>query len=146
MTDGEFDQLADELHDILDPDLVFIAEKDGKTVGFSITVPDLNQPLLHTYPQPTTPEWLTMVKLVWNWKVRKKVNWVRVLVLGVIPEYRTLGIDALFYYKTAQAAQKKGVKWGEMSWILDNNDLMNRPIIAMGGEVYKTYRFYEKPL
>jgi len=146
MTDGEFDQLAYELHDILDPDLTYIAEKDGKTVGFSITLPDLNEPLLRAYPKPNTPEWWTMAKLVWNWKVLKRVNWVRVLVLGVIPEYRKLGIDALFYYKSAQAALKKGMQMGEMSWILDNNDKMNRPIIAMGGEVYKTYRFYEKPL
>jgi GNAT superfamily N-acetyltransferase len=146
MTDGEFDQLADELHDVLDPDLTYIAEKDGKTVGFSITLPDLNEPLLRAYPKPNTPEWWTMVKLVWNWKILKKVSWVRVLVLGVIPEYRTLGIDALFYFKSAQAALKKGMKMAEMSWILDNNDKMNRPIIAMGGEVYKTYRFYEKAL
>ncbi len=87
-----------------------------------------------------------MVKLVWNWKVLKKVSWVRVLVLGVIPEYRSLGIDALFYFKSAQEALKKGMKMAEMSWILDNNEKMNRPIIAMGGEVYKTYRFYEKDL
>lgn len=146
MTDGEFQQLADELHDILDPDLVYIAEKDGKTVGFSITLPDLNEPLLKANPKPNSPEWWTMLKLVWNWKVLRKVNWVRVLVLGVIPEYRKLGIDALFYYKTALAAQKKGMRMGEMSWILDNNDRMNRPIIAMGGKVYKTYRFYQKAL
>ena len=146
MTDGEFDQLADELHGILDPDLTYIAEKDGKTVGFSITLPDLNEPLLKAYPKPNTPEWWTMVKLVWNWKVLKRVSWVRVLVLGVIPEYRSLGIDALFYFKTAQEAIKKGMKMAEMSWILDNNDKMNRPIIAMGAEVYKTYRFYEKDL
>jgi GNAT superfamily N-acetyltransferase len=146
MTDGEFNQLADELHDILDPELVFLAEKNGKTVGFSITLPDLNQPLRQAYPKPGTPDWWTMAKLAWNWKIRKQVDWVRVLVLGVLPEYRKLGIDALFYYLTARAAQKKGMQMGEMSWILDNNDKMNRPIIAMGGKVYKTYRFYEKVL
>jgi hypothetical protein len=146
MTNPEFDQLAAELKSVIDPDLVFIAEKDGKTVGFSLSLPDLNQPLRLAYPRPETPEWLVMAKLVWHWKVRRKVDWVRVFALGVIPEYRTLGIDALFYYKTARAAVKKGIKMGEMSWILDNNDKMNRPIIAMGAEVYKTYRFYEKNL
>ncbi len=146
MTNPEFDQLADELHTILDPDLVFLAEKDGKTVGFSLTLPDLNEPLRLAYPKPNTPEWWTMVKLVWHWKILKKVSWIRVFALGVIPEYRNLGIDALFYYKTAQAAINKGIKMAEMSWILDNNDLMNGPIIALGGEVYKTYRYYEKDL
>jgi GNAT superfamily N-acetyltransferase len=146
MTDAEFGQLADELKAVLDPDLVYLAEKDGKTVGFSITLPDLNQALHAAYPKPTTPEWWAMVKLAWNWKIARKVTWVRVLVLGVIEEYRKLGIDALLYYKSAQAASKKGIISGEMSWILDNNEKMNRPIIAMGGEVYKTYRFYEKSL
>ncbi len=146
MTDAEFDKLAEGLRDFLDPDLVYLAEKDGKTVGFSITLPDLNEALHKAYLKPDTPEWLAIAKLGWYWKVRKSVSWVRVLVLGVIPEYRTLGIDALFYYKSAQAALKKGMKMAEMSWILDNNDKMNRPIIAMGGEVYKTYRFYEKAL
>ena len=146
MTDPEFDQLANDLHDIIDPDLVFLAEKDGKTVGFSLTLPDLNEPLHLAYPKPNTPEWWTMAKLVWQWKIRRKVSWIRAFALGVIPEYRELGIDALFYFKTAQAALKKGIKMVEMSWILDNNDSMNRPIIAMGGEVYKTYRYYEKDL
>ncbi len=146
MTDLEFDQLADELQSIIDPDLVFIAEKDGKTVGFSLTLPDLNEPLRLAYPKPRTPEWWTMIKLVWHWKIRRKVSWIRVFALGVIPEYRNLGIDALFYYKSARAALNKGLKMGEMSWILDNNDLMKGPIIAMGGEVYKTYRYYEKDL
>jgi len=146
MTDAEFKQLAAALKGILDPDLVYLAEKDGKTVGFSITLPDLNQALHVANPKPTTPEWLAMVKMGWNWKVARKVTWVRVLVLGVIPEYRKLGIDALLYHKTALAASKKGINNAEMSWILDNNDSMNRPIIAMGGEVYKTYRFYEKAL
>ena len=146
MTDPEFDQLAHELHDIIDPDLVFIAEKDGKTVGFSLTVPDLNKPLQLAYPKPTTPDWWIMAKLVWHWKIRKQVDWIRVYALGVIPEYRKSGIDALFYYKSALAAEKKGMAMAEMSWILDNNDKMNKPIIAMGGEVYKTYRFYEKDL
>lgn len=146
MTDAEFSQLAEGLKSVLDPDLIYIAEKGGEAVGFSITLPDINQALHAAYPKSYTPVWWTMLKLVWNWRVAKKITWIRVLVLGVIPEYRKLGIDALMYYKTAQVAAKKGMKIAEMSWILDNNDKMNRPIISMGGEVYKTYRFYEKAL
>ena len=146
MTDPEFDQLAAELKAILDPDLVLIAEKDGKTVGFSLTLPDLNQPLKLVNPRPSTPEWWAMAQLAWHWKIRRQVNYIRVFALGVIPEYRKLGIDALLYHLTAQAAARKGIKIAEMSWILDNNDNMNRPIQAMGGQVYKTYRFYEKKL
>ena len=85
-----------------------------------------------------------MVKFVWHWKVRRKITWARVFTLGVLPEYRALGVDAMFYYETAKAAMKKGLKFAEMSWILANNDAMNRPIEFMGAQIYKTYRFYEK--
>jgi len=146
MDDAEFDQLAEDLRAIIDPDLVFVAEKDGKPVGFSLSLLDLNQPLRLADPQPTTPEWWLMGKLIWHWKVRKQVDWVRVFALGVIEEYRTLGIDAVFYYRTAREAIRKGIKYGEMSWILEDNTEMNKPIQAMGGKIYKTYRFYERDL
>ena len=144
MTDDEFAAMGKELRQILDPDLTLVGEVDGKPIGVSITLPDVNQPLRIAYPSPDTPEWLTMLKLVWNWKVRRQVTWLRVLILGVLPEYRVRGVDALFYYETAKAAMKKGIKYAEMSWILENNYAISRPIEVMGGKVYKTYRFYEK--
>ncbi|MGD2158904.1 MAG: hypothetical protein PVG14_14175 [Anaerolineales bacterium] len=146
MTDAEIDKLGEELQQIIDPDLVFIAEIEGETVGFSLPLPDLNQPLLRAYPRPSTPELWTMAKLLWHWKARRTVTWLRVFAMGVLPEYRLRGVDALFYYETAQAALAKGIRHAEMSWILENNDMMNRGIQMMGGQVYKTYRFYEKAL
>lgn len=144
MTEPEFDAMGEELKQILDPDLTLVAEINGKPIGVSITLPDLNQPLRLAFPRPGTPDWWTLVKLAWHWKVMRKVTWTRVLILGVLPEYRALGVDALFYYETAKAALRKGIRHAEMSWILENNDSISRPIRVMGGEVYKTYRFYEK--
>ena len=66
--------------------------------------------------------------------------------MGVVPEYRGLGIDALLYVETARAAFAKGYERCEMSWILESNDMMNRIIERLGGKIYKTYRVYEKPL
>ena len=66
--------------------------------------------------------------------------------MGVISDYRVRGIDALFYFETAKAAVEKGIPLAEMSWILESNDKMNEVIRSLGGEVYKTYRFYEKNL
>jgi hypothetical protein len=146
MTDSEFTAMGKELRQLIDPDLALVGEVKGEPIGVSITLPDLNQPLKSAYPTPTKPDWLTMAKLIWNWKVKNQVTWLRVLILGVLPEYRMRGIDALFYYETAKAAIKKGIKHAEMSWILENNDAISRPIKVMGGKVYKTYRFYEKRL
>ncbi|MGD2057539.1 MAG: GNAT family N-acetyltransferase [Anaerolineales bacterium] len=145
-TDAEMDVMARQMKQIIDPDLVILVEAEGKIVGGSISLPDLNQPLQKAYPRPGTPEFITMLKLLWNWKVSGRLDWIRVFALGVLPEYRGTGVDALMYMETAKNAIPKGFKFAEMSWILETNVMMNRAISMLGGEVYKTYRMYEKDL
>ena len=77
---------------------------------------------------------------------RRKLKLLRVFAMGVQEEYRARGVDALFYYETVKRAIQAGYTVGEASWILANNDMMNRAIEMMGAEVYKTYRIYEKQL
>lgn len=144
MTDREFDQLGEDLKLIIDPDLVYLAEVDGKIAGFSLGVPDVNLALLRARPQPNnwSLPW-TIAKLLWH---KRKLNTFRLIAMGLVPEYRALGIDALFYVETARQAFKKGYQRCEMSWILESNDMMNRIIERLGGKIYKTYRIYQKPL
>ncbi len=144
MTEHEFDHLANEMKLIIDPDIVYVALLDGKPVGVSIGIPDVNQAFLKAKPQPNM--WslpLTLVKFLWH---RRKIDAIRVLIMGVVPEHRTLGIDAVFYVETARAAFAKGYERVEMSWILETNDMMNRIIERLGGKIYKTYRVFQKPL
>jgi len=144
MTDHEFEQLGEDLKFIIDPDLVYLAFVDGKVAGFSLGVPDANQALLRARPQPNNWSFLwSVVKLLWY---KRKINSFRLVAMGVVPEYRTLGIDALFYVETAREAFRKGYQRCEMSWILESNDMMNRIIERLGGKIYKTYRIYQKPL
>ncbi|MDD3828034.1 MAG: N-acetyltransferase [Anaerolineae bacterium] len=144
MTDHEIEHLGEELKMVLDPDLIYLAELCGETVGVSLGVPDVNQALLRARPQPNT--WslpLTLGKFLLN---RRHIDAFRLMIMGVKPEYRALGIDALFYVETARAAFRKGYKRCEMSWILESNDMMNRIIERLGGTIYKTYRIYQKPI
>ena len=144
MTDHEIEHLGAELKLIIDPDLVYIAKVNGKPAGISLGIPDVNQALIRVRPQPNT--WslpLTLVRFLWN---RRQIKNFRLMIMGVVPEYRTYGIDALFYVETARAAFRKGYEMCEMSWILESNDMMNRIIERLGGEIYKTYRIYERPL
>jgi ribosomal protein S18 acetylase RimI-like enzyme len=69
-----------------------------------------------------------------------------VFALGVLPEFRGKGVDGLMYLETAKAAVPKGYKYAEMSWILENNEMMNRAIRMLGGTVFMTYRMFEKAL
>jgi GNAT superfamily N-acetyltransferase len=146
MTDAEIGLMAEQLKPVLDPDLIVLVEHEGEVAGFGLSLPDLNQPLRLARARPGDPEIWTTVKLLYHWKVRRRVEWVRVLALGVMPEFRGQGVDALLYYETGVNALRKGFRHAEMSWILEDNTMMNRAIRFFGGKVYKTYRMYHKEL
>jgi GNAT superfamily N-acetyltransferase len=145
-TDPEFDKLAEDLRQIIDPALSAIVEKEGEPVGFGILLPDLNQPLRLAYPRPGVPETLTMLKLLWHWKVRRKMGWVRGFALGVLSEYRGRGVDAMMYLDLIKGALTRGYEWAELSWTLETNFMINRTVEMLGAKRYKTYRMYEKKL
>ena len=146
ITDEEASYLAETLRPIVDPNLVFIAEVGGENAGFSLTIPDINEALLLAKSNPNAPEWWTLLKLIWFWKLTKKIYGVRVFILCVVPKYRNLGIETIFYYNTAQQATSRGFKYAELSWALEDNNLINNPLLAMGSSIYKKYQIYEKSL
>lgn len=140
ITDRELESVASQLKQVIDPDLALFAEVNGETVGVGLTLPDANFVLKrmggHLFP-------FGIFKALWY---QRKIDWIRVWALGVLPEYRHRGVDAVLYYETAKAALAKGYRHVEASWILEDNVDMNRVLQNFGGEVYKTYRVYEKPL
>lgn len=145
LTGEEFDFMAKDLRQIFDPEFVLFAEKDGKTVGFSLSLPDINQAFLagKRIPRGVMNLPVGILNLL---SKKKRIDTVRIVILGVLKEYRSLGIDALLYNETIERARRKGIKYGEASWILENNDPMNRACQMMNGQKYKTYRIYEKVL
>jgi GNAT superfamily N-acetyltransferase len=112
----------------------------------ALTLPDICDPLRRAYPRPGTPELWTLAKFMFNYKVRKTQQYIRVLIMGVLSQYRRSGIDALLMATTADAAMKKGYSVGEASWILENNGPMRQSLENIGWKVYKTYRIFEKAL
>ena len=145
MTDGEIERLAEGLRPILDPRLIFMCEKqDGEPVGFSLSTPNVNEPLGRARPGASViGSYIGAARMILN---KRKADWIRVIALGVVQAYRARGVDALLYYETAKVAYTAGYKWAEASWILETNDMMNRGIELFSGKVYKKYRIYEKRL
>jgi hypothetical protein len=132
--------MADQLKMIVDPDLVFFAEIDGKPIGFSLALPDINV-ILKKINGRLFP--FGLLRLLME---KRKIDSARVLILGVIPEYRNKGLPAMFGVETFRSGVSKGYVKGEMSWVLEDNDLMIKAIERMGATVYKRYRVYQMPL
>jgi GNAT superfamily N-acetyltransferase len=77
---------------------------------------------------------------------KKKIKWARIIVLGVLPEYQRKGLDAVFYWEIVNRAHDLGIDLGEASWVLEDNEMMKRGAEVMNGELYKTYRIYDKDI
>jgi len=129
--------MGKEMKMIVKPDLVLIGEKNGKVVGFALALPDVNQALK---PAKGSLFPTGLLKILYHQRLIKSV---RVLALGVVEEYRASGLAAGFYATLVQSARKLGYGDCEMSWVLEDNVLMNRSLEVMGAKRYKTYRLYD---
>jgi hypothetical protein len=144
MTDKEFDHLAKDLKQIITPDLSLIAEINGEAVAFAITLPDANFAIKAAKGRLTTfglP--IGLVKLL---LATKKIKSGRLAILGIKQGFRKRGIDSVLFLDTFNNCRKLGWWGGEISWTLEDNDLVNRAIEVFGCTKYKTYRVYKKDL
>lgn len=140
-TDEEFDFLADDLKQTADSRLAIIAETKGKLAGFAIGLPNINECFIHNKNG-------SLLGAVWHLLTKKsKIKFLRIIALGVMPEFQKTGIDSILYYELGTRALKMGIKYGEASWILEDNVQMNLGLTkTMNGRVYKKWRLYDKNL
>jgi GNAT superfamily N-acetyltransferase len=115
-----------------------MGEIDGKAIGFALALPDINQALK---PAGGSLFPLGILKILYH---QRLVRNLRVLALGVVEEYRTSGVAAAFYATLIRDSRRLGYQDCELSWILEDNVLMNRSLEMMGAKRYKTYRIYER--
>ncbi|HOV91999.1 MAG TPA: hypothetical protein PLC04_02820 [Candidatus Kapabacteria bacterium] len=141
MTDEEFDFLVADLKQVADPNLALICEIDGKPAGVALGVPDINQVLIYNKKG-------SMLGAAWNLMTKsKKIDQMRVIILGVLKEYRNTGADSVLYYELSKRAIARGITKGEASWVLEINQEMNRALQqTIQGTVYKKYGLYERPI
>ncbi len=141
MTPDEVRQIAKDLKPVIDPDFVYFAEKEGKIIGVALSIPNINEIQIKMKRGRLFP--FGIFKLLFG---LKKIKSIRILALGTMKEYRRLGIDVIFYVRTMRTGLRKGIPRGEASWILENNEMMNRALEHIRGKVYRKYRLYEKTI
>lgn len=143
-TEAEFDHLAKDLKTIVRPELALLAEVKGEPVAFSLTVPDANQAIRAADGRLThfgLP--IGLVKLA---LASRRIDRLRLIILGIKEGYRRRGLDAILYLDTLRTAKQLGYVGGEISWTLEDNHLVNRAIESMGAQRSKTYRVYQRAL
>ena len=147
ISSDELDKMAADMSLVLDPDMAFIAEVDGKAAGMCISIPNLNEVIADLDGKLFPFGW---AKLLYRTKV-KHPDSARLILLGVRESIRRnvkrYGfLSAAMYVEVARRGREKGYKWAELSWTREDDAPINLGIRSMGAAVYKTYRVYQKQL
>jgi hypothetical protein len=137
MTEEQIDAMAKDMKPLAEPSLVLFGEIDGKLIGAALVMLDYNL-IFKKMNGRLLP--FNFIKLFTQ---KKKIKWARILTLGIIPEYQKKGLDTIFYWEIVTRAAKVGIRLGEASWVLEDNDMMNRGLELMNSERYKRYRIWE---
>lgn len=140
MSRSEAQWMAKQLKPLIIPSLTLIAEAEGSPIGFIMLLPDYNQALRHLNGRLVPIGWL---KFIWY---RRRIRDARLLLLGIKPEYRSKGVDALLFQVADRALIKNGFIMAEISWVLEDNWTVLRMTKRLGGTPYKRYRIYELPI
>jgi len=136
LTDAEIDDMWRQIKPLAKPEIMPIIEINGEPAAMSIAIPNYNEILIKLKGQ------LFPFGIITFLLEKDKIKSVRLWALGVKDKFRKMGLDALLYYETFKGTKKLGIEWGEVSWILEDNVDIIRPILLWGSKLYKKYRIY----
>jgi len=145
LTDAEFRHLAQRLRKIAQAEQVLLAEIDGKAVGFSVTLPDINEAI-----RPLNGRLTSLGLPIGLWRLSRnmrKITTARMVILDVLEGYRRRGVAEALILRTLDYGKNVlNYTGAELSWTLEDNELINHTIEAVGGKRYKTYRIYQRKI
>ena len=137
MDEEELRKVVKDIQPMLDTRFCYFLEINGEPAALSVTIPDYNQVV-----KPMNGKLLPFGWYYWLTRP-KKVNQLRVLVLGVRKKFQQMPLGLPLYMKTWEEGLKAGVRGAEASWILESNPRMRGALEKLGGTIYRTYRIYE---
>ncbi len=124
------------LKKILWPEYILMAYAGERPIGLLLVIPDC-QPLLRGLKGRLFP--VGVIRMLF---ARTSVKRMRTVMLYVVPEYQTKGVEAVMIYRALQTAAQNGVKVAEASMINEQNLKMRLSTEKLGAKVAKVYRQY----
>ncbi len=140
MTDGEMQAARRELERIIDPEMFFIAEIDGRPEAVFLACPDYNELLTRMNGRILPFGWLSYLR--YRRKIRKYV----VYVYASTRRAEAKGAAAVLYKHFFETCFRKNIMNCETGYVLETNTLMRNTIENFGAELQKRYRLYEKSI
>ncbi len=142
----EFYELAKEMMRLTIPEFVIIVQVKGEFAGFALAVPDVNQAVKKLGNGKLWP--FGLLRLLWHLKgpfKQRTVNRVRLIALGIKPEFQHLGLGPILYTEYYQRLIATDYVACELSWVLEENPASESLKMA-GAKQTKVYRLYQGDL
>ncbi|WP_288278250.1 N-acetyltransferase [uncultured Prevotella sp.] len=147
MSEKQIDEYVDMYFKFIELDLICVIE-DWNTpnhdcIGVGITIPSLTKALQKCRNGRLWPfGWWHIIRAL----KFKKTDIVDCLLIGVLPEYRAKGANALLFYDLIPIYQKYGFKWGETHVEMETNGKVQSQWMYFDHEQHKRRRCYKKQL
>ena len=145
-TDEEAHHAAKDMRPVIAAHRCRICTYKGEKVAFMITLPDTND-MIKDFKGKLFP--FNILKLLWRIKTKYPKR-VRVPLMGVRKHMQGTLAGACMVFMMIETIRvevdKRGGEVGELSWILEDNDAMNKILIDIGCIRYKTYRLFDKKI
>ena len=147
MTDRQIDTYVKEYFKFFSMDMLCVIEDwntpDHQVVGVGISIPSLTRALQKCRKGRLLPfGWWHLFRALYL----KKTDIVDCLLIGVLPEYRSKGANALLFYTLIPIYQKYGFKWGETHVHMESNTAVQAQWQYLENEQHKRRRCYKKTL
>ena len=147
MSEKQMDEYVDRYFNFLDFELLCLVEDwntpDHDLVGVGITIPSLTRALQKCRNGRLFPfGWWHLLRAL----KFKKTDVVDCLLIGVLPEYRSKGANALLFYDLIPIYQKYGFIWGETHVEMETNGKVQSQWTYLEHEQHKRRRCYKKAI
>lgn len=146
LTDRQIEQYVNMYLPMADLDLITIIEDwntpDHKVVGVGISIPSLARALQKCGGKLFPFGWWHILRAL----KFHKTEVVDLLLVGVLPEYRQKGANALLFYDLIPHYQRLGFKWGETHVEMETNMKVQGQWQYLNREIHKRRRCYKKDI
>ena len=143
LSEAQVDKLVNDYIKIADLNLVTAIMDGDKMVGFGITFPSFSRALQKTRDGRFLPfGWWHLLKIL-KWH---KTPIVDLLLIGVLPEYRAKGANALIFDDLIRQFQAYGFEWAETGPQMETNEGVLSHWQYLESINHRRHRCYRKKL
>ena len=143
LSERQVDKLVNDYIKIADLNLVTAVMDGDEMIGFGVTFPSFSRALQKTRDGRLFPfGWWHLLKT----RRTHNTDTVDLLLIGVLPEYRTKGANALIFDDLIHQFQRYGFVWADAMPMMERNEKVLAQWQYLDSHIHRRHRCFRKNL